>query len=192
MAGGEYDGVDASASIDVATLTQGGQDPAAVASRLAGFFDGANASLDLAVYDVRLTPALADPIRSSLKRATERGVRVRFAYNAPMDAPTKGPPPPRTDPSLIDGLSIPAVGLPGVPDLMHHKYVVRDRAAVWTGSTNWTDDSWAREENVFCTVASPALAAVYEDDFEQLWRSDRKSTRLNSSHIQKSRMPSSA
>src|SRR5262249_13598133 len=93
-----------------------------------------------------------------------------FAYNAPMDAPN-GPPPPRTDPSLLDGLGIPAVGLPGVPDLMHHKYVVRDRADVWTGSTNWTDDSWSREENVLCSVASPPLAAVYEDDFAQLWRS---------------------
>ena len=31
---------------------------------------------------------------------------------------------------------------------MHHKYVVRDGEAVWTGSTNWTADSWTREENV--------------------------------------------
>ena len=31
---------------------------------------------------------------------------------------------------------------------MHHKYVVRDREAVWTGSANWTTDSWTRQENV--------------------------------------------
>ena len=30
----------------------------------------------------------------------------------------------------------------GVPDLMHHKYVVRDGETVWTGSMNWTDDSF--------------------------------------------------
>jgi phosphatidylserine/phosphatidylglycerophosphate/cardiolipin synthase-like enzyme len=54
---------------------------------------------------------------------------------------------------------------------MHHKYVVRDGAAVWTGSTNWTLDSWTREENVIVTVASPALAARYLEDFEQLWSS---------------------
>jgi phosphatidylserine/phosphatidylglycerophosphate/cardiolipin synthase-like enzyme len=176
--------MDAPAKIDVLTLTEGGQDPATIAARLARFFDEARTSLDLAVYDVRLTPAVAAPIRSSLESALGRGVRIRFAYNAPMDVPN-GPPPPRTDPALIEGLGVPAVGLPGVPDLMHHKYVVRDRAAVWTGSTNWTDDSWSREENVLCTVASPALALVYEDDFEQLWRSRdvARSGRVSSSRI---------
>jgi phosphatidylserine/phosphatidylglycerophosphate/cardiolipin synthase-like enzyme len=52
---------------------------------------------------------------------------------------------------------------------MHHKYVIRDGAAVWTGSTNWTSDSWTREENVIITVASAELAARYGTDFEQLW-----------------------
>ena len=42
---------------------------------------------------------------------------------------------------------------------MHHKYVIRDGAAVWTGSTNWTDDSWTREENVILTVDSAPVAA---------------------------------
>jgi len=176
--------MDAAGAIDVLTLTQGGQDPAGVAARLAGFLDEARTSLDLAVYDVHLSPALAETIRAPLRRATERGVRIRFAYNAPMDIP-KGPPPPRTDPALLDGLGIPSVGLPGVPDLMHHKYVVRDRAAVWTGSTNWSDDSWSREENLICTVASAPLAMVYEDDFEQLWRSHdvARSGRVSSAPI---------
>jgi phosphatidylserine/phosphatidylglycerophosphate/cardiolipin synthase-like enzyme len=52
---------------------------------------------------------------------------------------------------------------------MHHKYVIRDRGSVWTGSTNWTRDSWTREENVIVTAESPELAARYGTDFEQLW-----------------------
>jgi phosphatidylserine/phosphatidylglycerophosphate/cardiolipin synthase-like enzyme len=52
---------------------------------------------------------------------------------------------------------------------MHHKYVVRDGEDVWTGSTNWTDDSWSREENVIAVVHSAELAARYTEDFEQLW-----------------------
>jgi phosphatidylserine/phosphatidylglycerophosphate/cardiolipin synthase-like enzyme len=52
---------------------------------------------------------------------------------------------------------------------MHHKYAVRDGRDVWTGSTNWTDDSWEREENVIAVVHSEGIAARYTKDFEQLW-----------------------
>jgi phosphatidylserine/phosphatidylglycerophosphate/cardiolipin synthase-like enzyme len=79
------------------------------------------------------------------------------------------PPPPQTDPTLIESLPFPTAAIPGVPDLMHHKYVIRDAEALWTGSMNWTADSWTREENVIVTVESPELAARYGVDFEQLW-----------------------
>jgi len=79
------------------------------------------------------------------------------------------PPPPQTDPELVESLPFPTAAIPGVPDLMHHKYVIRDAASIWTGSMNWTADSWTREENVIVTVDSPELAARYGVDFEQLW-----------------------
>jgi len=53
---------------------------------------------------------------------------------------------------------------------MHHKYIVRDRDAVWTGSTNWTDDSWTREENVIVVVESTGVAIRFQEDFAQLWK----------------------
>jgi phosphatidylserine/phosphatidylglycerophosphate/cardiolipin synthase-like enzyme len=81
------------------------------------------------------------------------------------------PPPPSTKPELVESLPFPTAAIPGVPDLMHHKYVIRDGHALWTGSTNWTHDSWTREENVILTLESPELAARYRDDFEQLWTS---------------------
>ena len=59
--------------------------------------------------------------------------------------------------------------IPGVPDLMHHKYAIRDGSTVWTGSTNWTDDSWSREENVIVVVRSEGIAQRYTADFEQIW-----------------------
>ena len=52
---------------------------------------------------------------------------------------------------------------------MHHKVVVRDRETVWTGSTNWTDDSWSRQENVIVTVRSPEIGYAYFLAFGQLW-----------------------
>jgi phosphatidylserine/phosphatidylglycerophosphate/cardiolipin synthase-like enzyme len=41
---------------------------------------------------------------------------------------------------------------------------------VWTGSTNWTDDSWSREENVVAIVESTGIAIRYQEDFAQLWK----------------------
>jgi phosphatidylserine/phosphatidylglycerophosphate/cardiolipin synthase-like enzyme len=51
---------------------------------------------------------------------------------------------------------------------MHHKYMVRDVRSVWTGSTNWTDDSWQREENVIVVVESADVAGAFHREFEQL------------------------
>jgi phosphatidylserine/phosphatidylglycerophosphate/cardiolipin synthase-like enzyme len=63
---------------------------------------------------------------------------------------------------------VPTRPVPGVPDLMHHKFVIRDRASVLTGSTNWTDDSWSRQENVVAIVESARIAMDFQLDFEQL------------------------
>jgi phosphatidylserine/phosphatidylglycerophosphate/cardiolipin synthase-like enzyme len=70
---------------------------------------------------------------------------------------------------LIDSLDLPTKGIAGIPDLMHHKYVVRDGTTVWTGSTNWTNDSWSRQENVIVTVDSPKLASAFTANFDELW-----------------------
>jgi phosphatidylserine/phosphatidylglycerophosphate/cardiolipin synthase-like enzyme len=43
------------------------------------------------------------------------------------------------------------------------------RASVWTGSTNWTTDSWTLQENNIVQLFSPEVAGYYASDFEQLW-----------------------
>jgi phosphatidylserine/phosphatidylglycerophosphate/cardiolipin synthase-like enzyme len=119
-------------------------------------------------------------------RAAERGVAVRLAYNLDDDDRIPVPPPPTTEPSLVESLPFPTAAIPGTPDLMHHKYVIRDAAAVWTGSTNWTADSWTREENVIVTVESHDLAGRFAVDFEQLWakRDVEKSGKVDSAPVQ--------
>ena len=94
---------------------------------------------------------------------------MRLAFNADHRQSAPVPPPPEGDPDTIDELDVPTRGIPGVPDLMHHKYVIRDGASVWSGSTNWTLDSWSRQENAIVIVDSPAVAARFTEDFEQLW-----------------------
>jgi phosphatidylserine/phosphatidylglycerophosphate/cardiolipin synthase-like enzyme len=66
--------------------------------------------------------------------------------------------------------AVPSKAIDGVPDLMHHKYVVRDRTDVWTGSANWTDASWEEQENIVIVLRRRGLAEAFARDFEQLWR----------------------
>lgn len=96
---------------------------------------------------------------------------MRLLYNVAHPGPIPVPPPPEAAPEAIEALPVPTRGIPGIPDLMHHKFAVRDRAAVWTGSTNWTDDSWTRQENVIATVRSPEIAYAYLLAFDGLWES---------------------
>ena len=153
----------------VTTLTDGGQDPVTVAQALHDFLAAAQSSLDLALYDFHLEPGLEELVVDTLVAAGKRGVAVRIVYNADFRAPIPVPPPPKLTPEDIARLGLPTKPIAGIPDLMHHKYVVRDHSSVWTGSTNWTDDSWSREENVIAVVDSSELARAYSLDFEQLW-----------------------
>src|SRR6266540_2360249 len=97
----------------------------------------------------------------ALQAAAARGVRLRIVFNQDYGTHRAAPPPPEMSDwpfvkELPEGTWFP---VNGDPDLMHHKYVVRDSESVWTGSANWTTDSWSREENVIVRVDAPAVAA---------------------------------
>jgi phosphatidylserine/phosphatidylglycerophosphate/cardiolipin synthase-like enzyme len=136
---------------------------------VADFLGAAQTSLDLAQYDFHLAPGTAEIVGGAIKDAAKRGVAVRMIYDVGHRNPIPVPPPPEPDVELISSLGVPHRPIAGVPDLMHHKYAVRDGATVWTGSTNWTDDSWSRQENVIVTVESERLATAFTADFEELW-----------------------
>jgi phosphatidylserine/phosphatidylglycerophosphate/cardiolipin synthase-like enzyme len=155
--------------IEIRTLTDGGQQPADIARVVAAFLDAAERTLDIAQYDFNLADEACEIVTESLRAVAGRGVKIRFAYNVDHANPIPVPPPAEPDVALIAALPVKGKAIAGIPDLMHHKYVVRDGESVWTGSMNWTNDSWARQENVVAVVHSPALAKAYEIDFDQLW-----------------------
>jgi phosphatidylserine/phosphatidylglycerophosphate/cardiolipin synthase-like enzyme len=110
---------------------------------------------------------------------------VRIAYDAGKQqtrgrsVPSMDPAPPGTADfvkKIGGGVQFKPItgGDPQMPKLMHHKYVVRDggtpAGAVWTGSVNWTDDSWSLMENNIVRLASPELCTYYETDFAELWQ----------------------
>jgi phosphatidylserine/phosphatidylglycerophosphate/cardiolipin synthase-like enzyme len=168
-------------TLAVRFLEEGGQDERQVAGWLAEFIDGAERSLDLALYDCRLSAGPAGLIRGALRDRIAAGVRVRLVYDAGGKPQTpSGHDRSGADYAPIDtddrvrelGLADEVTrGVSDVRGLMHHKYVVRDAQSVCTGSLNWTDDSMSRMENLIVLLTSRPLAALYTRDFEQLWRS---------------------
>jgi phosphatidylserine/phosphatidylglycerophosphate/cardiolipin synthase-like enzyme len=151
------------------TLTDGGQTAADVAREVAAFLDAAERNLELAFYDLDLSGESEEIVLGAVRKARDRGVEVRLAYNVNHPNPIPVPPPPKSIPEDVAALPVESLAVSGIPDLMHHKFVVRDRTAVLTGSTNWTDDSWTRQENVMISVESPALSEAYALAFEALW-----------------------
>ena len=176
-------GQESANGLEVFFLAQGEQGAPDVVARLVGFIQGAQRSLDLALYDFRLSDPLKAVVAGALAERAAAGVAIRIAYDAdkpepPAVAQGMDPAPPGTG-AFVQSLGYPYRRIGG-PKLMHNKYIVRDladadaaadapSAAVWTGSTNFTDDSWNVEENNIVRVASADLARWYARDFADLW-----------------------
>jgi phosphatidylserine/phosphatidylglycerophosphate/cardiolipin synthase-like enzyme len=171
-------------------LEEGKQSPDNVADRLAEFLSAARTSLHVAIYDCRLSDGPSGAVVQALEARAAAGVEVRIVYDAgkPSNPAALGadPAPPGTAAFMkrIAG-KVQSKAVTGghlhEPRLMHHKYIVRDAnapaGAVWTGSSNFTDDSWALQENNIVCIDSPELCSYYEKDFGELWtRGDIDST----------------
>ena len=156
--------------MEVFELTDGGQRAEQTAERAAAFMQEARSTLELALYDIRLPGRPGEIVADAFRAAAERGVEVRLLYNVDSGRPAALHPPPQTQPEILAELPIEAMPVPGIPDLMHHKYVVRDREAVWMGSANWTVDSWTRQENVLVELRSDGIAEAYGANLDELWQ----------------------
>lgn len=113
-------------------------------------------TLDIAIYELNL-PKVGEAILA----AQDRGVAVRLV----------------TDSDEIEELEVlielNEAGIPMVEDdrsaIMHNKFVIFDRKAVWTGSWNFTPNGTYRNNNHGILIRSPELAAVYQEEFEELF-----------------------
>lgn len=159
----------------------------AIAEFVSNFIEEAKASLDIAIYDFRLTGLAADRVVSAIENRAKAGVSIRVAYD-PTTSPQSMDP--GGDRTIItagavgkpdDGMnflsrlekSVELKAISGYRALMHNKYVIRDAladdAAVLTGSANFTNDAWGLQENCMIGLRSQPLSAYYATDFLQLW-----------------------
>jgi phosphatidylserine/phosphatidylglycerophosphate/cardiolipin synthase-like enzyme len=185
----------ADGAIEVTFLQQQGGDPLSptpertaqikeVATRLANFIAEAKSTIDIAIYDFRLHDEAAAIVADGTRAQARKGIHVRIVY----DLATAGDTAPATAPSQLESDQKPpgaesfvrsfadvaqVKGVTGYRVLMHNKYIVRDagsaEAAVFTGSSNYTNDSWGLQENNLLSLRSQQLASYYVQDFTDLW-----------------------
>jgi phosphatidylserine/phosphatidylglycerophosphate/cardiolipin synthase-like enzyme len=123
-----------------------------IAHAVVGYVDATQRTLDVAAFELdnRL-------ITDALVRAVQRGVRVRLVTETNY-----------LNESGVKALQ--AVGVPVVDDgrdgaLMHNKFMIFDRAAVWTGSMNFTENCAYRNNNNGLYIADVKLAENYSTKF---------------------------
>ena len=187
----------AAGAIEVTLLRQQGPDPFTatperaaqindVARRIADFIGAAKSTIDLAIYDFRLHDEAATIVAESLRSQSRKGIRIRIAYDQATDP---GPDAAAaTAPAHLESDQKPDGGdgfvrsfadvaqiksITGYRVLMHNKYIIRDGAAtdaaVFTGSANYTNDSWGLQDNNLLCLRSQPLASYYAKDFNDLW-----------------------
>jgi phosphatidylserine/phosphatidylglycerophosphate/cardiolipin synthase-like enzyme len=131
----------------------GGVEEAVIAS-----IDAARLSVDAAFYSLSLRE-----VANALLRARDRGVQVRVV----MESDNRDRSVPQ---ALIDG------GLPILGDrregLMHDKFIVIDRAEVWTGSMNYTTNGAYDDNNNLIHIRSVKVAENYETEFDEMYVDD--------------------
>src|ERR1700730_15018163 len=187
----------AGGDIEVTFLQQTGRDPftttpersaqvTEVAGRIARFIGEARATLDIAIYDFRLRDDAASLVAEALRSQARKGVVIRIAYDHAPDPGGDGIPaaspghldadkkPPGTDSFVRSFADVAQIkGITGYRVLMHNKYIIRDAesadAAVFTGSSNYTNDSWGLQDNNLLCLRSQRLASYYAQNFADLW-----------------------
>ena len=132
------------------------EQPGDIAHAVVGYIDGTERTLDVAAFELdnRI-------ITDALVRAVKRGVHVRLV----------------TETNYIDESGVKAlkaVGVPVVDDkrdsaLMHNKFMVFDRKAVWTGSMNFTENCAYRNNNNGLYIPDAKLAENYSTKFAWLF-----------------------
>jgi len=126
--------------------------------RLVESIDAARISVDVAAYSISLYS-----VRKALIDAFNRGVPVRIVMES--DNMTDTTP-----------LALIAAGIPVVGDrregLMHNKFIIIDRAEVWTGSMNYTTSGTYQDNNNIIRLRSAKIVKDYQLEFEEMFKDD--------------------
>ncbi|MGR7464153.1 phospholipase D family nuclease [Klebsiella aerogenes] len=119
----------------------------------------ARTRIDLAAYSFT-----SDEVADALVRAEKRGVKVRVVADYKDNARGKY--------SKVGAMQKNAIPIRLDPHyaIMHNKFLIVDGVTTETGSFNYTSSADKRNaENALVIWNQPAVASIYEHEFERLW-----------------------
>lgn len=141
---------------------------------IVSFIDGARSKLEIAVQELE-----DRPIAEAIIRARRRKVAVWVVLEADYLRASRA----RSQPFEPGGAREPnrqihdAVLRANIqvrtdfnPKIFHQKFIIRDRRAVLTGSTNFTPTGVTRNLNHVVVIDDPAVARVYGREFDEIRR----------------------
>lgn len=126
-----------------------------IEGRLIDSIGKAKVSLDVAIYSMN-----DYPLERAIIEANQRGVSVRMVMESDsMDTTTV---------DRLRGAGIPIRGDESL-GLMHHKFIVVDGVEVWTGSANFTYDSFYQDHNNLLHIMDQVVAEEYSIEFTEMF-----------------------
>ena len=133
-----------------------------IEGRLIEKINAAQTSIHIASFEFDLTP-----VAEALIAAKQRGVDVRWVTDDEHGLESDG------EPGHGQFAMLQNAGIEVRSDtrsaLMHNKFWIFDNQIVWTGSTNITENGIFKQDNNTIVIQSPALAAIYEREFQEMW-----------------------
>ena len=133
-----------------------------IEGRLIEKINAAQSSIHIASFEFDLTP-----VAEALIAAKQRGVDVRWVTDDEHGLEADGEPGHGQFAMLEDaGIEVRSDSRSA---LMHNKFWIFDNQIVWTGSTNITENGIFKQDNNTVVIESPALAAIYEREFQEMW-----------------------
>jgi len=144
------------------TLNDPSQWQNSVEGRLIEKINAAQNSIHIAAFEFNLTP-----VAEALIAARQRGLDVRWVTDDEhgLEADEE---PDRGQFALLQNAGI-EVRADTRSALMHNKFIIFDNQTVWTGSTNLTENGIFKQENNAIVIHSPAVASIYEREFQEMW-----------------------
>ena len=127
--------------------------------------NNATSSIHIASFEFDL-----DPVADALIAAKERGVDILWVTDDEhgLEADEE---PGHGQFAMLEDAGI-EVRSDDRTALMHNKFWIFDGQIVWTGSTNITENGIFDQNNNTLVIYSPALAAIYEAEFQEMWNGE--------------------